>query len=200
VVNTAGNVGIGAVTPATKLQILGDIRVGTSGTNGCVQNYGGTAIAGTRSSGARLMVNIQSFPPILARLAQLQPVTFSWRAAEYAEYHFGPGRRCGLIAQEVEKVFPELVTEDARGFKQVNYSELPYLMLQGIRDLKAENDNLREEMKSQQTQMRALEAEPAEAKQIQGLVQTQLLSPQRVVETAGGSGPARLIVSGGRSR
>jgi len=186
-ITTAGNVGIGATTPATKLQVLGDIRVGTTGTNGCVQNYGGTAIAGTCSSDARLKVNIQSFPPVLDRLAQLQPVTFNWRAAEYPEYHFGPARSSGLIAQEVEKIFPELVTEDARGFKQVNYSELPYLMLQGIRDLKAENDSLREQMKSQQAQMRALEAELAEAKQILRLVQAQLLPGQRVVETAGGS-------------
>jgi chromosome segregation ATPase len=60
-------------------------------------------------------------------------------------------------------------------------------MLQGIRDLKAENDSLREQMKSQQAQMRALETELAEAKQILQLVQAQLLSGRRVVETAGGS-------------
>jgi len=199
-ITTAGDVGIGAPTPATKLQVVGDIRVGTTGTNGCVQNYSGGAISGTCSSDARLKVNIQSFPPVLDRLAQLQPVTFNWRAAQYPEYHFGPARTSGLIAQEVEKVFPELVTEDARGLKQVNYSELPYLMLQGIRELKAENDSLREQMKSQQAQMSALAAELAEAKQILQLVQAQLLPARRVVERAGGSGPASPVAGGGNSR
>ncbi|MBV8068504.1 MAG: hypothetical protein JO270_01265 [Acidobacteriaceae bacterium] len=37
-----------------------------------------------------------------------------------------------------------MVALDKDGFKKVNYSELPYLMLQAIRDLKAENDNLRQ--------------------------------------------------------
>ena len=37
-----------------------------------------------------------------------------------------------------------MVSIDKQGFKQVNYSELPYLMLQAIRELKAENDSLKE--------------------------------------------------------
>jgi len=37
-----------------------------------------------------------------------------------------------------------MVSLDKKAFKQVNYSELPYLMLQAIRELKAENDSLKE--------------------------------------------------------
>jgi hypothetical protein len=68
----------------------------------------------------------------------------------------------GVIAQEVEKVFPEMVSTDKNGFKKVNYSELPYLMLQAIRDLKTENDNLRErvaQLQTQQARIDRLEAE-----------------------------------------
>jgi len=140
------NVGIGTATPATSLQVVGDIRLGTTGTNGCLQNFAGTALAGTCSSDARLKTNIQPFSPVLGKLVQLQPVHYIWNVAAYPQYHFGPGTNSGLIAQEVEKVFPELVSVDAKGLRQVNYSELPYLMLQAIRELKAENDTLRGEV------------------------------------------------------
>jgi hypothetical protein len=52
-VTAAGNMGIGTITPATALQVKGDIRVGTSGTNGCLQNFSGAGLIGTCTSDAR---------------------------------------------------------------------------------------------------------------------------------------------------
>jgi hypothetical protein len=130
------DVGIGTATPGQALDVVGNIRA-----SGCVYYNGGSV--GTCASDRRLKTNIQAFPPVLERLVRLQPVQFDWRRSNPPEYRFGPGRNSGLIAQEVEKVFPEMVSIDAEGFKQVNYSELPYLMLQAIRELKAENDTLR---------------------------------------------------------
>lgn len=138
--------------------MLPAIRRGTCGANGCVQRFDGPAIAGTCPSAARLKTNIQPFSPVLEKLVQLQPVTFNWRAAEYPEYHFGSSRNSGLIAQEVEKTFPELATEDERGFKAVNYSELPYLMLQAIRELKAEMDNLQQQVRELREEIAGLSA------------------------------------------
>ncbi len=149
----AGNVGIGTTSPVTPLQVFGDIRVGTSGTNGCVQNFAGTALAGTCSSDARLKTNILPFAPVLDKLVKLQPVHFDWNVEEYPDYHFGPGRNSGLLAQDVEKVFPELVSADAHGFKMVNYSELPYLTLAAIRELKTENDVLRAQLAERQREL-----------------------------------------------
>ena len=85
---------------------------------------------------------------MLDKLVQLQPVSYNWRAEESPQFHFGTSRTSGSIAQEVEKVFPEMVSVDQDGFKRVNYSELPYLMLQAIGDLKADNDSLREQFES----------------------------------------------------
>jgi Chaperone of endosialidase len=110
------------------------------------------AVLGTCSSDARLKKNIQPFSPVLDKLVQLQPVSYNWRVEEFPQFHFGTSRTSGLIAQEVEKVFPEMVSVDKDGFKRVNYSELPYLMLQAIRDLKAEKDKLQEEMKAREAQ------------------------------------------------
>ena len=157
-----GNVGIGPIasTPATTLQVGGDLRVGTSGTNGCVQNFsGGTLGLGTCSSDARLKTNILPFVPVLDKLVKLQPVHFDWNTEQYPDYHFGPGRNSGLLAQDVEKVFPEMVGVDAHGYKTVNYSELPYLTLIAIRELKTENDSLRAQLAERQRELEELRQE-----------------------------------------
>lgn len=93
---------------------------------------------------------IRPFASVLDKFLRLQPVSYDWRADEYPEYRFGDTRTSGLIAQEVEKVFPEMVSIDAKGYKQVDYSQLPLLMLEAIRELKEENDALREQLNVQQ--------------------------------------------------
>ena len=50
-----------------------------------------------------------------------------------------------VIAQDVEAVLPELVTTDDQGYKAVKYHQLPFYLLQAIKDLKAENDLLKSE-------------------------------------------------------
>jgi hypothetical protein len=141
-----GNVGIGTFTEiptvADKLQVFGDIRVGTTGTDGCVRNFGGGAIAGTCSSDRRFKKDITPFDRVLDRLTALQPVHYFWRASEFPERQFGDRRAYGLIAQDVEPILPELVVTNDDGFKAVDYSELPLLTIQAVKDLKSENDVL----------------------------------------------------------
>ena len=143
-----GNVGIGTFTEiptiADKLQVFGDIRVGTTGTNGCIKDFGGAPIAGTCSSDRRFKKDIMPFGHVLDRVTALQPVHYSWRASEFPERHFGNRPAYGLIAQDVEQVLPELVVTNDDGFKAVDYSELPLLTIQAVKDLKSENDALKQ--------------------------------------------------------
>jgi hypothetical protein len=155
--NQSGNVGIGAGTPATALQVFGDIRAGTTGTNGCLQNFAGTGIAGTCVSDARLKQDVEPFPAALDKVARLQPVHYRWRAKEYPQFAFGEDRTYGLVAQDVEKVLPDLVAQQEDGFKAVDYSQLPLLMIQAIKELKADNDGLRQRLQTQEERIRQLE-------------------------------------------
>jgi hypothetical protein len=148
-VDAAGNVAIGTTAARDTLEVNGEIRVAD-----CVKNSSGAQIAGSCPSDARLKTNIQPFSSVLAKLVRLQPVHFDWRAAEYPDYHFGSSRSYGLVAQEVERDFPELVSEDRRGFKAVNYSELPLLLLQAVREMKTENDLLHQQLGAQERQNR----------------------------------------------
>jgi len=145
-----GNVGIGTTadangvpTAADKLEVGGDIRVGT-GTTGCVKDADATVIAGVCSSDRRLKKDITPFGFTLDSFSRLQPVHFYWRSAEYPDRHLGTRQSFGLIAQDVEQVLPELVETDKDGFKAVNYSKLPLFTIQAVKELKAENDALKQ--------------------------------------------------------
>jgi hypothetical protein len=154
----AGTVGIGTVANTDRLEVLGDIRVGTSGTNGCLKRFDGTALTGSCASDARLKKNVQPLLGVLTRIAALRPVTFLWRSEEFPERALGNTRNLGLIAQEVEQVMPELVGDDGKGFKAIHYHEIPILLLQAVRELKAERDALQRQVQEQEERLRQIEA------------------------------------------
>jgi hypothetical protein len=157
VVSGNGAVGIGSVAPPDRLQVVGDIRVGTSGTNGCLKNYGGTALTGTCSSDGRLKTQIQPLSGLLNKVARLQPISFHWRRTEFPQMGFGPERNLGLVAQQVEEVMPELIGQDEHGFKAVHYHYLPILLLEAVRELKAERDALQKQVNEQEERLERLE-------------------------------------------
>lgn len=122
-ITTQGNVGIGTETPAERLHVAGDARV-----DGCLKDASSTYIAGTCASDERLKKNIRPLAPIAARLTRIRPATFDWRDTGKPSL--------GLIAQQVESVFPELV-EDGDP-KKVRYSRLPIYLLQTVREQQQE--------------------------------------------------------------
>ncbi len=52
----------------------------------------------------------------------------------------------GLIAQEIEKLMPELVNTDSEGIMSVNYSGLIPYLIEAIKELKKENETIKKEM------------------------------------------------------
>jgi hypothetical protein len=83
---------------------------------------------------------------MLDKVTALQPVHYFWRSDEFPDRHFGNSQNYGLIAQDVEQVLPELVATDSDGYKAVDYSKLPLLTIQAMKELKAENDALKAEV------------------------------------------------------
>lgn len=64
----------------------------------------------------------------------------------------------GLIAQEVQKIFPELVQTDEKGFLSVNYIGLVPHLIEAIKLLKEENDSLKNNNQTLESRLEKIEA------------------------------------------
>jgi hypothetical protein len=129
---------------------------------GEIRDSAGTCYAHCAASDERLKKDIHPLGPILASLLALQPVEFAWRTDEFPDISFSSGPGTGLLAQDVEHVLPELVTETAGGYKGVRYDRLPLLLLQGLKDLAARNAALDAQVQDlQQAIGRSVAYEPA---------------------------------------
>ena len=72
------------------------------------------------------------------KLFKINPVYFSYKADKSKLKHFG------VLAQDIEKVFPELVNNFEKDYKTVNYQELIPIMLAKIKQMQNEIDQLKE--------------------------------------------------------
>jgi endosialidase-like protein len=106
----------------------------------------GTCVSGNCSSDERLKKNVKPLVGSLDAVAALRPVTFEWKTPRPLDRP--AGTQTGFIAQEVEKVEPTWVQTDADGFKTINRDALPMLLVDSIKTLKAQNDELRERVAS----------------------------------------------------
>lgn len=108
----------------------------------------------TDTSDIRLKTDIQQLDAqdVLARLDQIDTYSFRMRDDVSGQLELG------VMAQEVEKVFPELVrtASDEMGTKSVNYTGFVAPLIEATKTLKAENDNLKAELASLKTEQVAM--------------------------------------------
>lgn len=70
----------------------------------------------------------------LSKIKKLKPVFFEWKKDVPPRFHFKDEPEAGLIAQEVEEVFPELVVTNPDGYKAIRYGWIPMYLLQAIQE------------------------------------------------------------------
>jgi len=81
------------------------------------------------SSDQRHKQNISPLENTLPKLAQLRGVSFEWKdKTQDVE------TQIGLIAQEVEKVLPELVSTDDEGYKSIAYGKLTAVLVEAVKE------------------------------------------------------------------
>lgn len=100
-----------------------------------------TANAGFINSDQRLKHKFTSLENSLTGLRQLNGYHYYWKDQERDQ-----SLQTGLIAQEVEKLFPELIQKDEKGFLSVNYVGLIPHLIEAIKDLKTENESLQSDI------------------------------------------------------
>jgi len=118
-----GNVGIGTTNPSERLEVNGNVK----------------ASAFWYSSDINLKQNIQNIPNALQKIQQLNGVYFQWKES---------GKDgVGVIAQDIEKVFPELVATDPNtGLKSVSYGNLVAPLIEAIKEQQKQIDELKAEI------------------------------------------------------
>lgn len=147
-----GNVGIGTTVPVGLLQVgtspNAPLVVLASGNVGVKTNSPGYdldvagqahATAFPTSSDIRLkenIVNLSASGSILEKLKRIRGVYFDWNNICKSLGRATKGRQIGVIAQEVEPIFPELVTisSNGSGYKGVDYGRFSSVLLEGIKE------------------------------------------------------------------
>jgi hypothetical protein len=115
VINHDGNVGIGATNPSEKLEVAGNVK----------------ASAFFYSSDERLKTTIRPIGNALEKVRKLTGVYFKWKESG--------AEQIGLLAQDVEEVFPETVATDPKnGYKSVQYGNLIAPLIESVKELDQE--------------------------------------------------------------
>jgi hypothetical protein len=122
-----GALGVGTSTPTT----AGLIRA----TNDIVAFY---------SSDERLKANKVLLTQALDKVNQLGGYEFDW--IPMVGIHENEGHDIGVIAQEVEKLFPEIVTTRDNGYKAVKYEKLTAVLIEAIKELSNEVKELKKQI------------------------------------------------------
>jgi len=126
----------------------GHISVGTTATSGYILYVAGNAWStGTwGGSDIRWKKDLEPLQATLPEILKLQGYKYSWRDDEFPELNFDKERQIGLIAQDVEKVFPEIVATDDKGYKAISYEKLTVILLESIKEQQSKIDRLEKEI------------------------------------------------------
>lgn len=127
-----GNIGMGTLIPTVRLQVNGDIIA--------------NSIAG--SSDIRFKKNIRTVENALDKVKSLRGVYFNWNKDAFPDRNFGAQDELGFIAQEVEKVVPEIVTKENTKdeYRSVKYDKLVALLVEAIKEQQKQIDSLKIEV------------------------------------------------------
>ncbi len=143
-----GNVGIHTETPTFTLHV-----------NGTAGKPGGGSW--TNSSDRRLKKNVAGLQGSLDQLMQLRGVTYEY--IDPQSINELAGQRIGVIAQEVEGVFPDWVDERSDGYKAVTFRGFEALTVEALRELRNEKDEQIARLKAEKDeQLATLKQEKAE--------------------------------------
>lgn len=118
-------VGIGLTNPSYSLHVSGKIK-----SDGI-----------TETSDIRLKKDIEPIGSALSKILSLNGVTYNWRVDEFPQFKLSDERDMGVIAQEVAKVFPEVVNTDDEGYLSVEYSHLVPALIEALKEQQQIIDN-----------------------------------------------------------
>ena len=120
ILGSSSKVGVGTATPSTELHVVGTI---------------------TETSMREMKTNISNLENILPSVLQMQGVKFDWKDEEKAKDNYG------FIAEDVEKIFPNLITYDVKGKPEgIQYTKMTAVLLEAIKEQQIQIDELKSKL------------------------------------------------------
>ena len=98
------------------------------------------------TSDARLKNNVEKIKDPIAKIMGISGYTFDWKEEDVDEWDYigGGGSDTGILAQEIEELgLPDIVKTRSNGVKAVRYQKLIPLLIEAIKELKADIDQLK---------------------------------------------------------
>ncbi len=137
----SGFVGIGTTSPSFELDVAGTIR--------------GQVFSNSDERFKKGIKQIKNAPELLNKLGGL---TYEFKSKQDGiDKELPKGKQYGFSAQEVQKVFPELVVEDNQGYLAVNYDGFIPVMWEILKEREAENQALKYQVSEMSEKMASLE-------------------------------------------
>jgi hypothetical protein len=127
----------------------GDVAIGTTNPAGYKLYVSGSAYASSvwYSSDMKFKKDITPIESALSKVLKINGVSFTWKTKDYAKKEFPEGKHYGVIAQDIEKVIPEVVktvkfkykdkeedVEEDVEEKAVAYNELIPILIEAIKE------------------------------------------------------------------
>jgi hypothetical protein len=136
-----GRVGIENTNPSYTLDVNGIIRAQTT----------------LYTSDARFKTKVETIANPLDVISKLRGTTYEFRTdVAVPGFDFADGKQSGFIAQELEQVLPHTVFTDESGYKAVNYiAVMPYLV-EAVKELRTQNEEVMAQNAALQAQLDAL--------------------------------------------
>lgn len=141
---TSTSISITNSTASTSKTTGALVVTGGIGTSGDV--FAGGDVVAYASSDRRLKDEITPISEPLEKINKIGGYSFTWNEEKQNIYR---GKDYGVIAQEIEEILPELVDTRENGFKAVKYDKLVSLLIEGIKDLSKQVEELKEKVNNQ---------------------------------------------------
>jgi len=134
------------------------VGIGTTGNPGGYALYVNGAVyaaSGYASSDARFKEDILEIEQPLQKVLNMEGVNYRWKTEEFSERGFPEGRHYGVIAQEIEKVLPEIVMEN-NGEKAVAYTEIIPVLIEAMKEQQSQIERQNREIDELKAMMKEI--------------------------------------------
>lgn len=110
-------------------------------------------------SDARFKKNVEPISNALSTVRKINGLTYEFKNEEFASRNFTDGRSYGFLAQDLQKVMPELVKEDEDGYLGINYSLMTPLLVEAVKEQQDIIDEQAQKLEDLETALAQMQAQ-----------------------------------------